>query len=146
MSEYGKDYLIRRYAIPSLGSFLRYKIGEADGKEIDKFNDKVFEQLKNVMKSSRWGLQTRACQAIITKLPDKPDNKLMETVDVLTWIAEHDTDGDVRREAEKSINAIRKRILSWLRKPTGIDYKIRQQRDKLHEKVLQAREARLRSY
>jgi hypothetical protein len=62
----------------------------------------------------------------------------------LTWIAEHDTDGDVRREAEKSINAIRKRILSWLQEPAEIDYKIRQQRDKLHEKVLQARESRLR--
>ena len=61
-SEYGKDYLIRRSSIPSLGSFLRYDI-EEDGKRIHKFNDKIFEQLKNVVKSSRWGLQTRACQA-----------------------------------------------------------------------------------
>ena len=142
-SEYGKDYLIRRSSIPSLGSFLRYKI-EEDGKKIDKFNEKIFEQLKNVTKSARWGLQTRACQAMIRKLPDKPDNKLMETADVLTWIAEHDPDGDVRREAEKSINTIRIRIHSWLQQPAGIDYKIRQQRDELHEKVLQSREARLR--
>ena len=68
----------------------------------------------------------------------------METADVLTWIAEHDPDGDVRREAEKSINEIRKRILSWLEQPADIDYKVRQQRDELHEKVLKSREARLR--
>jgi aminopeptidase N len=144
-SEYGKDYLLRRDAIPSLGSFLRYKIKQ-DGKMINKFNDKVFEHLKNVTKSSRFQLQTRACQAIIRKLPDKPDNKLIETMDVLTWLAEHDTDGDVRREAEKSINTIKKRIFSWLQTPTEIEYKIRQQRDKLHERVLQAREARLSLY
>jgi aminopeptidase N len=144
-SEYGKDYLIRRDTIPVLGSFLRYKIVQ-DGREIEKFNDRVFEQLKNVIKSSRFGLQTRACQAMVRKLPDKPDSKLMETAGILEWIAEHDTDGDVRRESEKSINAIRKRIFSWLQQPMEIDYKIREQRDKLHEKLLQSREARLRLY
>jgi aminopeptidase N len=108
-SSYGNDFLIRRDAIPVLGDFLRYKIKDND-KDVERFNYLVFNHLKNVIKSSRFGLQTRACQALVKKLPEKPDEENIKILEILTWIAEHDPDGSVRREAEVSINQIRKRM------------------------------------
>ena len=93
-----------------------------------EFNYEVFEHLKNVIKSSRFGLQTRACQALIKKLLDKPDDEIIKTLEILTWIAEHDPDGSVRREAELSINQIRKRMKEWLEQPIQLESKIRPER------------------
>ena len=139
------DFLIRREAIPALGDFLRYNTKDKD-KDVEKFNYKLFERLKNVIKSSRFGLQTRACQALIKKLPDKPDDEIIKTLEILTWIAEHDPDGSVRREAELSINQIRKRMKEWLEQPIQLESKIRQEREKLHEKIMEVRRNRLNLY
>ena len=144
-ASYDNDYLIRTDAITTLGDFLRYKIKDKD-KEIEKFNGIVFEQLQNVIKSSRFGLQTRACQALVTKLPEKPDDEIIKTLEILTLIAEHDTDGSVRREAEVSINQIRKRMKEWLEQPIQLESKIRQQRNELHEKIMEVRKNRLNLY
>lgn len=146
-SSYGNDFLIRREAIPALGDFLRYKIKDKDNdKDIERFNYLVFNHLKNVIKSPRFGLQTRACQALVKKLPEKPDDEIIKTLEILTWIAEHDTDGSVRREAEVSINQIRKRMKEWLEQPIQLESKIRQEREKLHEKIMEVRRNRLNLY
>ena len=46
------------------------------------------------------------CPAFVNARVDKPYEKLLETINELTWIAEHDPDGVVRREAEVSVNNI----------------------------------------
>jgi hypothetical protein len=124
---------------------LRYKIKEND-KDIDRFNHLVFNHLKNVIKSSRFGLQTRACQALVKKLPEKPDDEIIKTLEILTWIAEHDPDGSVRREAEVSLNQIRKQMKEWFEEPIELESKIRQERAKLHEKIMEVRRKRLNLY
>ena len=146
-SSYGNDFLIRREAIPALGDFLRYKIKDKDNdKDIERFNYLVFNHLKNVIKSPRFGLQTRVCQALVKKLPEKLDDEIIKTLEILTWIAEHDTDGSVRREAEVSINQIRKGMKEWLEQPIQLESKIRQEREKLHEKIMEVRRNRLNLY
>ena len=144
-SSYGNDFLIRRDAIPALGDFLRYKIKDND-KDIERFNYLVFNHLKNVIKSTRFGLQTRACQALVKKLPETPDDEIIKILEILTWIAEHDPDGSVRREAEVSINQIRKKMKEWLEQPIQLESKIRQEREKLHEKIMEVRRNRLNLY
>jgi aminopeptidase N len=144
-SKYGNPHLLRTGAISSLGNFLRYII-KKDGKETVKFNDKVFEQLKNVIKSKRWGLQNTALTSlvrIVNKI-DKPDDKVMEAIDELTWIAQHDTDGWVRRVAETSLNDIRKWIRDWLSQPLKLEYKIREERQRLREEIIQTRLSRMK--
>ncbi|HET7643617.1 MAG TPA: M1 family metallopeptidase, partial [Nitrososphaeraceae archaeon] len=146
-SSYGNDFLIRRDTITALGDFLRYKIKDkGNDKDIERFNNLVFNHLENVIKSPRFGLQTRVCQALVKKLPEKPDNEIIKTLEILTWIAEHDTDGSVRREAEVSINQIRKRMKEWLEQPIQLESKIRQEREKLHEKIMEVRSNRLNLY
>ena len=141
----GNDYLIRQASIVALGYFLRYKIKEED-KEIEKFNSEVFDQLDSVTKSSRFGLQTTACQALVNKLPENPDNDIIKILNTLTWVAEHDPDGIVRREAESSINQIRTMMKEWLEQPIQLESKICQQRKELHEKIMEVRLNRLNIY
>ena len=115
-TKYGNPNLLRTDAVSGLGNFLRYVI-KKDGKEIVKFNDKVYEQLKNVIKSKRFGLQNTALTSLvrIKNKIDIPDDKVMEAIGEFTWIAQHDTDGWVRRVAETSLNDIRKWIRDWLK-------------------------------
>jgi aminopeptidase N len=145
-SKYGNPHLLRTGAISALGNFLRYTIKKEDGKETVKFNDKVFEQLKNVIKAKRFGLQNTALNSlvrIINKI-DKPDDKVMEAISDLTWIAEHDTDGWVRRVAETSLNDIRKWIRDWLKQPLKLEYKVREERQRLQEEIIQTRLSRMK--
>jgi aminopeptidase N len=147
-SEYGKDYLIRQTAIPILGRFLRYnKVNKKNQEVIEtKVIESVFSQLKNVLKSGRWTLQVAACQAFVGTRVIKPDKTLIETIDELTWIAEHDPDGMVRREAELSVNNIRTWIDEWLDEPPKIVYEIREDADELQEQIVQVRQNRLKLY
>ena len=126
-SEYGMEYLIRQTAIPTLGKFLRYNKVNKENQEVieTKVIENVFNQLKNLLKSGRWSLQVASCQAFVSARVNKPDEKLIETINELTWIAEHDPDGMVRREAEVSVNNIRQWIDEWLDAPPKIVYKIR---------------------
>jgi len=147
-SKYGKEYLIRQIAISILGDFLRYNKVNKENKEVieTKVIESVFIQLKNVLKSDRWSLQVAACQAFVSSRVNKPDEKLIETINELTWIAEHDPDGMVRREAEVSVNNIRQWIYDWLDEPPKIVYKIREDADNLQEQTMQARQNRLKLY
>ena len=137
-SKYGNPHLLRDAAISALGNFLRYVIKKEDGKESLKFNDKAFEQLKNIIKSKRFGLQNTALISLvrIKNKIDKPDDKVMEAIAELIWIAQHDTDGWVRRVAETSLNDIRKWIRDWLNQPLKLEYKIREERENDFKKKL----------
>jgi aminopeptidase N len=132
-SKYGNDFLIRRTATAALGKFIRNKDR--------KVNNKVFDQLKNLLKDDRFPLQIDACISFVD--PDamviKPDAKLLEAIEELTWLAEHDLDGWVRREAEVSLNKIRKSIKDWVDKPMDVIVKIREQEKDLEEKALEVR-------
>jgi hypothetical protein len=145
-NKYGNPHLLRTEAISALGNFLRYIIKNEDGKETFKFNDKVFEQLKNVIKSKRFGLQNTVLISLvrIKNKIDKPDDKVMEAIGELTWIAQHDTDGWVRRVAETSLNDIRKWIRDWLSQPLKLEYKIREECERLQEEIIQTRLSRMK--
>ena len=132
-SNYGNDYLVRRTAIAALGKFLRNK-----NKEV---NNKVFDQLMILLKDKRFNLQIDACVSLVD--PDatvlKPDAKLLEAIEELTWIAQHDLDGWVRREAEVSLNKMRKWIKDWLDKPLDLVVSIREEERESEERMIQAR-------
>jgi hypothetical protein len=99
-----------------------------------------------VLKSRRWSLQVAACQAFVSVRVNKSDEKLIETINEITWIAGHDPDDIVRREAEVSVNNIRQWIDKWLDAPPEVVYKIREDADELEEKTVQARQNRLKLY
>ena len=136
-SEYGRDYLIRQTAIPTLGKFLRYNKVNKENQEVieTKVIENVFNQLKNVLKSKQWSVQVAACQAFVSSRFTKPDEKLIETINELTWIAEHDLDGMIRREAEVSVNNIRQWIDDWLDAPPKIVYRIREDADRSRNRL-----------
>jgi aminopeptidase N len=143
LSRLGKDYLIRLDATLALGRFLRHKISENDQIIDIRFNPDVFDQLKRILRSGRWGLQNAACEALVIDRVEKPDSHLIETIDELVWIAERDPDGWVRREAEISINNIRKWMRDWLKQPPQIQYKIRDDANKLQEQAVEVRHRHL---
>jgi aminopeptidase N len=134
-SNYGNEYSIRRTATSALGKFIRNKD--------KKVNIRVFDQLMNLLKDNRFNLQIDACISFVD--PDaevlKPDAKLLEAIEELTWVAEHDLDGWVRREAEVSVNKMRKWIKNWLDKPMNLILKIREEEEEkdLEEKTIQIR-------
>ncbi|HKG89948.1 MAG TPA: hypothetical protein VKA95_16640 [Nitrososphaeraceae archaeon] len=70
----------------------------------------------------------------------KPNAKLLEAIEELTWVAEHDFDGG-GREAEVSVNKVRKWIKDWLDKPMNLILKIRgggeEEEEDLEEKTIQ---------
>ena len=69
----------------------------------------------------------------------KPNAKLLEAIEELTWVAEHDFDGG-GREAEVSVNKVRKWIKDWLDKPMNLILKIREEEEEdLKEKAIQVR-------
>ncbi len=141
----GKEYLIRRDSVFALGNFLRYKIKE-DENETEKFNEEIFGQFIDVIRSPRFGLQTAVCQSLVKKLPDTPDENTIKILEQLVWIAEHDTDGSVRREAEVSINEIRKKMREWTDQPLILESRVRQEREKSHENIMKVRRDRLDLY
>ena len=132
-SKYGNDFWIRRTATTALGKFIRNKD--------KKVNNKVFDQLKSLLRDDRFPLQMDACISFVD--PDsevlKPDAKLLDAIEALTWVAEHDLDGWVRREAEVSINKMKKWIKDWLDKPMDQILKIREEEKDLEEKTIQVR-------
>jgi aminopeptidase N len=139
-SSYGNEYLVRGTATSALGKFLRNKD--------KKVNNKVFDQLKELLKDNRFNLQIDACISFVDSdaMVLKPDAKLLEAIEELTWVAEHDLDGWVRREAEVSVNKMKKWIKDWLDKPMDLILKIREEEKDLEEKAIQVRRNRTELY
>lgn len=128
-----KDYFIRARATSALGKFLYNKnknIKEKNTK-IDNFNQRVFNRLTELLKDDRRRIKINACLALADDAAkfdttvDKPDRRIYESIDALIFVAEHDIDGFVRRNAEASVNVLREWIKEWSSNPPTLDIKIR---------------------
>ena len=53
--------------------------------------------------------------------------KIFEAIEALIYVAEHDLDGFVRREAERCASIMREWINEWSSKPPILDIKIRKE-------------------
>ena len=97
-SKYGNHDLVRLAATPGLGKFIRDKD--------KKVNQHLFERLKELLRDERSLIRTSACTAFADPdaKPSKPDAQLLQIIDELTLVAEHDVDGFARRAAEKAHN------------------------------------------
>jgi aminopeptidase N len=127
-TQYKKDYFIRSSATAALGKFLYIKNNKKNSR-IDETNQKVFDQLLNLLKDKRRKIKINACISFAddeAKFTSKPDNRIYQAIDELIYVAEHDIDGFVRRRAETSVNVLRKWINEWSSKPPILDLKIRE--------------------
>jgi hypothetical protein len=119
-SKSNNPYDVRADAITSLGELIRFENGE--------INEEVFNQLIMLLNEPRFGLQQGACRSLVNTrakpyylLQDKndqdkifqPDNYVKETIKKLSWVAENDLDGWVRRDAEASLNKIKDWFIEW---------------------------------
>ena len=145
-SKYGNHDLVRWTATPALGKFLLDKE--------KKVNPHVFERLKDLMRDERSLIRTSACTAFADPdaKPSKPNAKVLEIIDELTLVAEHDVDGFTRRAAETSINIIKGWIKEWSETPSPIDVRLREKErirsreekiKKHHERTLESIRKRL---
>lgn len=119
-SKYGNHDLVRWTATPALGKFLLDKD--------KKMNSHVFETLKELLRDERSLIRSSACTAFADPdaKPSKPSATVLEIIDELTMIAEHDIDGFTRRAAEASINIIKGWIKEWSETPSPIDVRLRE--------------------
>jgi aminopeptidase N len=86
-----------------------------------------------LLKDNRRRIKINACLALAdddakfdTSATTGPDRRIYESIDALVYVAEHDIDGFVRRNAEASVNVLREWIKEWASKPPTLDIKIRE--------------------
>nr|MBA3286366.1 M1 family metallopeptidase [Nitrosopumilus sp.] len=124
-----KDYFIRSRATSALGKFLRNKNNNKDEtSKTDNYNQRAFNRLVELLKDNRRRIKINACLALAddeAKFIDGPDRQIYESMDALIYVAEHDIDGFVRRNAEASVNVLREWIKEWSIVPPTLDIKIR---------------------
>ena len=116
-SKSSNPYDVRLNIITSLGELIRFENGE--------INEQVFCQLIILLNEPRFRIQQNACNSLLNKRAkpfltlDKnrklfqPDDYVKETIKQLTWTAENDLDGWVRRSAEESLNKIKDWFIEW---------------------------------
>jgi aminopeptidase N len=130
------EYFKRLAASSALSKFLHTaKNNGADNDEdqknanLEEMNQKVFNQLLRLLRDQRRKVKINACKAFADNdaKPSRPDSKIFEAIDALIYVAEHDLDGFVRREAERSVNIMREWIKEWSSKPPILDIKIRKE-------------------
>jgi aminopeptidase N len=81
-----------------------------------------------LVKDNRRRIKINACLALAddeARFIDRPDRQIYESMDALIYVAEHDIDGFVRRNAEASVNVLREWIKEWSVTPPTLDIKIR---------------------
>jgi aminopeptidase N len=129
------DYFKRLAATSALSKFLRNTndSGRDDDDDegnakLQEMNRKVFDQLLRLLKDKRRLVKMNACKALADNesKPSRPDVKLFESLEELVYVAEHDLDGFIRREAERSANIIREWINEWSAKPSTLLIKLRE--------------------
>jgi aminopeptidase N len=129
------DYFKRLAATSALSKFLRNTndSGRDDDDDegnakLQEMNRKVFDQLLRLLKDKRRLVKINACKALADNesKPSRPDVKLFESLEELVYVAEHDLDGFIRREAERSANIIREWINEWSAKPSTLLIKLRE--------------------
>jgi aminopeptidase N len=132
-SQDGNDYFIRSSSTSALGKFIRTKIENGDKfrEDIIKTNHRVFANLIKSLTDKRRSIKINACTALAD--PDavgsKPDGMVIETIDALISVSEHDVDGFVRTKAERTLNVLREWIKEWSNKPPLIELKLREKAD-----------------
>jgi hypothetical protein len=96
------------------------------------------------LRDERSLIRTSACTAFAdpdAKPSPKPDAQLLEIIDELALVAEHDLDGFTRRAAEASINIIKGWIKEWSETPSPIDTRLREK-----ERITAAREEKIKKH
>jgi aminopeptidase N len=127
------EYFKRLAATSALSKFLRTAKDNDDyyyGKNAKlEVNQKVFNQLLRLLKDRRRKVKINACKAFADNdaKPSRSDAKIFEAMDALIYVAEHDLDGFVRREAERCANVVREWIKEWSSKPPTLDIKVRKE-------------------
>jgi len=130
------EYFKRLAATSALSKFLHTaKNNGADNDEeqknanLEEMNQKVFNHLLRLLRDQRRKVKINACKAFADNdaKPSRPDSKIFEAIDALIYVAEHDLDGFVRREAERCATIIREWIKEWSSKPPILDIKIRKE-------------------
>ena len=127
------EYFKRLSATSALSKFLRTAKNNDDNDEknakLDEMNQKVLNQLLRLLKDKRRKVKINACKALADNevKPSIPDFKIFEAIDALIYVAEHDLDGFVRREAERCASIMREWIKEWSNKPPLLDIKIRKE-------------------
>ena len=127
------EYFKRLSATSALSKFLRTAKNNDDNDEknakLDEMNQKVLNQLLRLLKDKRRKVKINACKALADNdvKPSMPDFKIFEAIDALIYVAEHDLDGFVRREAERCASIMREWIKEWSSKPPILDIKIRKE-------------------
>ncbi len=87
-----------------------------------------------LLKDDRRRLKINACLALVDDKANfdalttttRLDRRIYEAIDALIYVAEHDIDGFVRRNAEARVNMLREWIKEWSSKPPKLDIKIRE--------------------
>ena len=125
------EYFKRLAATSALSKFQRTTKDTDDEKhtKLEEMNQKVFNQLLGLLKDKRRKVKINACKAFADNdaKPARPDAKIFEAIDALIYVAEHDLDGFVRREAERCVNIMREWIKEWSSKPPTLDIKLRKE-------------------
>jgi aminopeptidase N len=124
------EYFKRLAAISALSKFVFIGKDNHNGKNavLLNMNRKVFNTLLELLKDRRRKVKIDACKALANPdaKPSLPDIKVFETIEALIHVAEHDLDGFVRTEAERSANIVREWIKEWSSKPLTIELNIRE--------------------
>jgi aminopeptidase N len=125
------EYFKRLAATSALSKFLRTIKDNDDEKntKLEEMNQKVFYHLLGLLKDKRRKVKINACKAFADNdaKPARPDTKIFEAIDALIYVAEHDLDGFIRREAERCVNIMREWIKEWSSKPPTLDIKLRKE-------------------
>lgn len=137
-TSYDNEYFIRVAATAVLGKFLKTNDkGNMSNKDKDdnvsakKMNQKVFDCLVSLLHDERQRVKMNACASLedTDAKPSKLDLRLMLSIESLVDVAEHDLDGFVRSQSERSANVIREWIKELASNPPKIDVKLREKRE-----------------
>ena len=93
-----------------------------------KVNHNVFAHLIKLLTDKRRAIKINACTALADPdaLGSKPDVMVIETIDALISVSEHDLDGFVRKKTERTLNVLREWIKEWANTPPLIEIKMRE--------------------
>jgi len=132
------EYFIRVSATAALGKFLKTddkgnmsNEDKDDNAAAKKMNQKVFDCLVSLLHDERQRVKMNACASLedTDAKPSKLDSRLMQSIESLVDVAEHDLDGFVRSQSERSANVIREWIKELASNPPKIDVKLREKRE-----------------
>ena len=123
------EYFKRLRPTSALSKFLHTeKDNEEKSARLQEMSRKVFCKLFELLHDSKWKVRINACKAFVDDdaKPSVPYVTIFEAIEALVYVAEHDVDGLVRREAERCANIMREWIKEWSSKPPILNIKLRE--------------------